>query len=150
MSSNLRPVDMQRINTPELAEAFIAEQLAAIKQQVGENQVLLALSGGVDSSVVAALLHKAIGQQLVSVHVNTGLMRKGESEQVIEVFANQLHANLHYVNATERFLDKLVGVSDPEEKRKIIGAEFITIFEEHARLFENIAFLAQGTIYPDI
>ena len=150
MLDNKRPDSMQRITTPELAEAFINEQVAAIREQVGDKKVLLALSGGVDSSVVAALLIKAIGQQLVCVHVNHGLLRKGEPEQVIEVFRNQLNANLVYVDAVDRFLDKLAGVSDPEQKRKIIGAEFIRVFEEEARKQDNIAFLAQGTIYPDI
>lgn len=151
-----RPDDMARINSPELADKFIDEQVALIKDQVGSGRVLLALSGGVDSSVVAALLMKAIGQQLVCVHVNHGLMRKGESEQVIEVFKNELGANLVYVDATDRFLDKLEGVEEPEKKRKIIGAEFIRIFEEEARKAAEdeaaggIEFLAQGTIYPDI
>jgi len=146
----MRPESMQRINTPELAESFIAEQVAAIKAQVGGEKVLLALSGGVDSSVVAALLIKAIGKQLVCVHVNHGLLRKGEPEQVIEVFGKQLDANLVYVDATDRFLDKLAGVSDPETKRKIIGKEFIDVFAEEAKKQEGIKFLAQGTIYPDI
>ncbi|HBT95271.1 MAG TPA: glutamine-hydrolyzing GMP synthase subunit GuaA [Coriobacteriia bacterium] len=150
MQPDKRPENMQRIATPDLAEAFIAEQLAAIQAQVGERKVLLALSGGVDSSVVAALLIKAIGKQLVCVHVNHGLMRKGESEQVIEVFRGQLDANLIYVDATDRFLDKLAGVAEPEQKRKCIGAEFIRVFEEEARGLEDIEFLAQGTIYPDI
>ncbi|MDY3015492.1 MAG: glutamine-hydrolyzing GMP synthase [Evtepia sp.] len=141
---------MERITTPALAEAFIAEQVAAIQAQVGSKKVLLALSGGVDSSVVAALLVKAIGQQLTCVHVNHGLLRKGEPEQVVEVFRNQMNANLVYVDAVDRFLDKLAGVSDPETKRKIIGAEFIRVFEEEARKLEGIEFLAQGTIYPDI
>ncbi len=148
-SSNKRP-EMERITTPELAEAFIAEQTAALRAQIGGGKVLLALSGGVDSSVVAALLIKAVGRQLECVHVNHGLMRKGESEQVIEVFRNQLGANLTYVDAIDRFLDKLAGVADPERKRKIIGEEFIRIFEEEARKLEGIGFLAQGTIYPDI
>lgn len=148
-SSNKRP-EMERITTPELAEAFIAEQTAALRAQIGGGKVLLALSGGVDSSVVAALLIKAVGKQLECVHVNHGLMRKGESEQVIEVFRNQLGANLTYVDAIDRFLDKLAGVADPERKRKIIGEEFIRIFEEEARKLEGIGFLAQGTIYPDI
>lgn len=148
-SSNKRP-EMERITTPELAEAFIAEQTAALRAQIGGGKVLLALSGGVDSSVVAALLIKAVGKQLECVHVNHGLMRKGESEQVIEVFRNQLGANLTYVDAVDRFLDKLAGVADPERKRKIIGEEFIRIFEEEARKLEGIGFLAQGTIYPDI
>ena len=141
---------MARIQTPAQAEQFIAEQVAAVRQQVGDKKVLLALSGGVDSSVVAALLIKAIGKQLVCVHVNHGLMRKGESEQVIEVFRNQLDANLIYVDATDRFLDLLAGVDEPERKRKIIGGEFIKVFEEEARKLEGISFLAQGTIYPDI
>ena len=141
---------MERISTPKLAEAFIAEQVEAIKKQVGDKKVLLALSGGVDSSVVAALLIKAIGQQLVCVHVNHGLLRKGEPEQVVEVFRNQMNANLVYVDAVDRFLDKLAGVADPETKRKIIGAEFIRVFEEEARKQDGIEFLAQGTIYPDI
>ena len=150
MNSNIRPENMTRITTKELADAFIAEQVSLIREQVGDKKVLLALSGGVDSSVVAALLIKAIGKQLVSVHVNHGLMRKGESESVIEVFRNQLDANLVYVDATDRFLDLLAGVSDPEKKRKIIGAEFINVFAEEASKLEGIEFLAQGTIYPDI
>ena len=150
MENNVRPADMRRINTPELAEAFIAEQVEQVRVQVGDKKVLLALSGGVDSSVVAALLIKAIGKQLVCVHVNHGLMRKGESEQVIEVFKNQLDANLIYVDATDRFLDLLAGVDEPERKRKIIGGEFIKVFDEEARKLEGITFLAQGTIYPDI
>ena len=150
MLLNKRPDDMKRINTPELAEKFIAEQVAEIRAQVGDKKVLLALSGGVDSSVVAALLIKAIGKQLVCVHVNHGLMRKGESEQVIEVFRNQLDANLIYVDATDRFLDLLAGVEEPERKRKIIGGEFIKVFDEEAGKLEGISFLAQGTIYPDI
>ena len=150
MDSNKRPDSMERITTPELAKAFIDEQIAAVKAQVGDKKVLLALSGGVDSSVVAALLIKAIGQNLVCVHVNHGLLRKGEPEQVIEVFKNQMNANLIYVDAVDRFLDKLAGVSDPETKRKIIGAEFIRVFEEEARKLDGIKFLAQGTIYPDI
>lgn len=150
MDSNKRPENMARITTKELADAFIAEQVAAVREQVGDKKVLLALSGGVDSSVVAALLIKAIGKQLVCVHVNHGLMRKGESENVIEVFRNQLDANLVYVDATDRFLDLLAGVSDPESKRKIIGAEFIKVFDEEAAKLNGISFLAQGTIYPDI
>lgn len=149
MEGNKRP-EMERITTPELAEKFIAEQLEALRAQIGGGKVLLALSGGVDSSVVAALLIKAVGKQLECVHVNHGLMRKGESEQVIEVFRNQLGANLTYVDAVDRFLDKLAGVAEPERKRKIIGAEFIRVFEEEARKLEGISFLAQGTIYPDI
>ncbi|MDY3941649.1 MAG: glutamine-hydrolyzing GMP synthase [Eubacteriales bacterium] len=141
---------MERITTTALAQAFIDEQLAAIKAQVGDKKVLLALSGGVDSSVVAALLIRAIGQNLVCVHVNHGLLRKGEPEQVIEVFRNQMNANLVYVDAVDRFLDKLAGVAEPEKKRKIIGAEFIRVFEEEARKQDGIEFLAQGTIYPDI
>ncbi|MDD6273842.1 MAG: glutamine-hydrolyzing GMP synthase [Clostridiaceae bacterium] len=141
---------MERITTAAQAEGFIAEQIAAIREQVGSKKVLLALSGGVDSSVVAALLIKAIGAQLQCVHVNHGLMRKGESEQVIEVFRNRLGANLVYVDATDRFLDQLAGVAEPEKKRKIIGAEFIRVFEEEARKFTDVDFLAQGTIYPDI
>ena len=148
-NSNKRP-EMERITTPELAEKFISGQLEALRAQIGSGKVLLALSGGVDSSVVAALLIKAVGEQLECVHVNHGLMRKGESEQVIEVFKNQLGANLTYVDATDRFLDKLAGVADPEQKRKIIGAEFIRVFEEEARKLSGIGFLAQGTIYPDI
>lgn len=148
--NNIRPETMERITTPELAEKFIAEQIDEIRAQVGDKKVLLALSGGVDSSVVAALLIKAIGRQLVCVHVNHGLMRKGESEQVIEVFQNQLNANLIYVDATDRFLDLLAGVDEPEKKRKIIGGEFIKVFDEEARKLEGISFLAQGTIYPDI
>lgn len=150
MDTNIRPESMQRITTPELAQAFISEQISLIRDQVGDKKVLLALSGGVDSSVVAALLIKAIGKQLVCVHVNHGLMRKGESEQVIEVFKNQLDANLIYVDATDRFLDLLAGVSEPEKKRKIIGGEFIKVFDEEAAKLEGIKFLAQGTIYPDI
>ena len=150
MADNMRPESMARITTPELAEAFIAEQVAAVREQVGDKKVLLALSGGVDSSVVAALLIKAIGKQLVCVHVNHGLMRKGESEQVIEVFGKELDANLIYVDATDRFLDLLAGVTEPEKKRKIIGAEFIKVFDEEASKLEGIDFLAQGTIYPDI
>ena len=150
MSSNVRPADMVRITTPELAEKFIEEQVAAVREQVGDKKVLLALSGGVDSSVVAALLIKAIGKQLVCVHVNHGLMRKNESESVIKTFREGLDANLIYVDATDHFLNLLAGVSDPERKRKIIGAEFITVFAEEARKLEDITFLAQGTIYPDI
>ncbi len=150
MDSNKRPDTMERITTKELADKFIEEQVAEVRAQVGNKKVLLALSGGVDSSVVAALLIKAIGKQLVCVHVNHGLMRKGESEQVIDVFAKQLDANLIYIDATDRFLDKLVDVSDPEKKRKIIGGEFIEVFNEEARKLDDIDFLAQGTIYPDI
>lgn len=150
MSNNVRPENMQRITEKSLADAFIEEQIAAIRKQVGNGKVLLALSGGVDSSVVAALLIKAIGQQLVCVHVNHGLMRKNESENVIKVFKDELNANLIYVDATDRFLDLLAGVSDPERKRKIIGAEFINVFADEARKLEGISFLAQGTIYPDI
>ena len=145
-----RPDNMPRINTPELAQAFIAEQLKELRAQIGDKKVLLALSGGVDSSVVAALLIKAVGRQLVCVHVNHGLLRKGEPEQVIEVFRNQMKANLVYVDATDRFLDKLAGVSDPEKKRHIIGGEFIEVFAEEARKLDGISFLAQGTIWPDI
>ncbi len=147
---DVRPESMERITTEALANAFIDEQVRALQAQIGDKKVLLALSGGVDSSVVAALLIRAVGQQLVCVHVNHGLLRKGEPEQVIEVFRNQMHANLVYVDAVDRFLDKLAGVADPEQKRKIIGAEFIRVFEEEARKQEGIAFLAQGTIYPDI
>lgn len=150
MDSNTRPSNMQRITTSQLAQAYIDEQVAAIQKQIGTKRVLLALSGGVDSSVVAALLIKAVGKQMVCVHVNHGLMRKGESEQVVEVFQNQMDANLVYVDAADRFLEKLAGEADPEEKRKIIGAEFIRVFEEEARKLNNIEFLAQGTIYPDI
>ena len=150
MDSNVRPESMARITMPELAKQFIDEQVAAVRAQVGDKKVLLALSGGVDSSVVAALLIKAIGKQLVCVHVNHGLMRKGESEQVIEVFRNQLDANLIYVDASDRFLDLLAGVEEPEKKRKIIGAEFIKVFDEESSKLEGISFLAQGTIYPDI
>ena len=150
MMSNVRPETMERITTHELAEAFIAEQIKEVQEQVGDKKVLLALSGGVDSSVVAALLVKAIGKQLVCVHVNHGLMRKGESEEVIEVFRNQLDANLVYIDATDRFLDLLKDEADPEKKRKIIGNEFIKVFDEEARKLEGISFLAQGTIYPDI
>ena len=150
MQNVVRPESMARITTPELAHAFIEEQVAAIRAQVGDKKVLLALSGGVDSSVVAALLIKAIGKQLVCVHVNHGLMRKGESEQVIEVFGKQMDANLIYIDATDRFLDKLAGVAEPEKKRKIIGGEFIEVFAEEAEKLEGVEFLAQGTIYPDI
>ena len=150
MQNSIRPETMARITTPELAHAFIEEQIKEVRAQVGDKKVLLALSGGVDSSVVAALLIKAIGKQLVCVHVNHGLMRKNESENVIEVFRNQLDANLIYVDATDRFLDLLAGVSDPESKRKIIGKEFIEVFADEARKLEGVEFLAQGTIYPDI
>ncbi len=150
MDNNVRPETMERITTPELARKFIEEQIGILRAQIGDKKVLLALSGGVDSSVVAALLIKAVGKQLVCVHVNHGLLRKGEPEQVIEVFRNQMDANLIYVDAVDRFLDKLAGVSDPETKRKIIGAEFIRVFEEEARKLEDIRFLGQGTIYPDI
>ena len=150
MADHKRPESMERTTTPALAEQFIAEQVAAVRAQVGDKKVLLALSGGVDSSVVAALLIKAVGKQLTCVHVNHGLLRKGEPEQVVEVFRNQMDANLVYVDAVDRFLDKLAGVADPETKRKIIGAEFIRVFEEEARKLEGIEFLAQGTIYPDI
>ena len=150
MENIKRPDDMARITTTELAAAFIEEQVREIQEQVGDKKVLLALSGGVDSSVVAALLIKAIGKQLVCVHVNHGLLRKGEPEQVVEVFRNQMDANLVYVDAIDRFLNKLEGVAEPEQKRKIIGAEFIRVFEEEARKLEGIEFLAQGTIYPDI
>jgi len=150
MSSNVRPDTMERITTKELADKFIEQQLEEVRAQVGDKKVLLALSGGVDSSVVAALLIKAIGKQLICVHVNHGLMRKGESEQVVEVFRNQLDANLIYIDATDRFLDKLEGVDAPETKRKIIGGEFIRVFEEEARKLTDVDFLAQGTIYPDI
>ncbi|ADC91404.1 GMP synthase (glutamine-hydrolyzing) domain protein [Mageeibacillus indolicus UPII9-5] len=145
-----RPKTMPRISNPESAKAFITEQVELIRRQVGDNKVLLALSGGVDSSVVAALLIKAIGRNLVAVHVNHGLLRQGEPEQVIEVFRNQMQANLIYVDATDRFLDKLAGVADPETKRKIIGSEFIDVFAEEARKLSDIRFLAQGTIWPDI
>lgn len=150
MDPNKRPENTERITTPELAEAFIEEQLAAIKEQVGDKKVLLALSGGVDSSVVAALLIRAIGDRLTCVHVNHGLLRKGEPEQVIKVFREELGANLIYVDAVDRFLDKLAGVDDPETKRKIIGAEFIDVFAEEASKLDGISFLGQGTIYPDI
>ena len=148
--SNKRPEEMERITTEALAERFIDEQIGLLREQIGDGRVLLALSGGVDSSVVAALLIRAIGQNLVCVHVNHGLLRKGEPEQVIEVFRGQMNANLIYVDAVDRFLDKLAGVAEPEQKRKIIGAEFIRVFEEEARKLDNIGFLAQGTIYPDI
>ena len=150
MSLDVRPESMERITTPKLAEAFIDEQVRLVREQVGDKKVLLALSGGVDSSVVAALLIKAIGKQLVCVHVNHGLMRKGESEQVIEMFQGELDANLIYIDATDRFLDLLKGVADPETKRKIIGGEFVRVFEEETEKLEGISFLAQGTIYPDI
>ena len=150
MSNNVRPESMARINSEALARTFIDEQVKELREQIGDKKVLLALSGGVDSSVVAALLIKAVGQQLVCVHVNHGLLRKGEPEQVVDVFRNQMKANLVYVDAVDRFLDKLAGVSDPETKRRIIGAEFIRVFEEEARRQEGIEFLAQGTIYPDI
>ncbi|MCR5236647.1 MAG: glutamine-hydrolyzing GMP synthase [Lachnospiraceae bacterium] len=150
MINDRRPEDMVRISTPELADAFIEEQVKELRDRIGEKKVLLALSGGVDSSVVAAILIRAIGQQLVCVHVNHGLLRKGEPEQVIEVFRNQMKANLIYVDATDRFLDKLAGVTDPETKRKIIGGEFIEVFAEEARKLDGIEFLAQGTIWPDI
>ena len=150
MDCNKRPDSMERITTKALADSFIDEQVKLVREQVGDKKVLLALSGGVDSSVVAALLIKAIGKQLVCVHVNHGLMRKGESEQVIEIFGKELDANLVYVDATDRFLDLLAGVSEPEKKRKIIGAEFIKVFDEEASKLEGISFLAQGTIYPDI
>ncbi len=149
-TSNKRPDDMERITTPEQADAFIEEAVTAMRDQIGDGKVLLALSGGVDSSVVAALLVKAIGKQLTCVHVNHGLMRKGESEQVIDVFRNQLDANLVYIDATDRFLDLLAGVDEPETKRKIIGGEFIKVFAEEAIKIENVKFLGQGTIYPDI
>ncbi|MBO5574415.1 MAG: glutamine-hydrolyzing GMP synthase [Clostridium sp.] len=150
MADNRRPDNMERITTPALANAFIDEQITAIREQVGDKKVLLALSGGVDSSVTAALLIKAIGKQLVCVHVNHGLLRKGEPEQVIQVFRNEWDANLIYVDATDRFLDKLAGVTDPETKRKIIGGEFIEVFAEEARKLDGVEFLAQGTIWPDI
>ncbi|MBQ9648273.1 MAG: glutamine-hydrolyzing GMP synthase [Oscillospiraceae bacterium] len=150
MSGNVRPESMKRINTPELAEAFINEQVAALRAQIGGKRVLLALSGGVDSSVVAALLIKAVGKQLVCVHVNHGLLRKGEPEQVIKVFRDELGAELIYVDAVDRFLDALAGVDDPEQKRKIIGKIFIDVFAEEAAKLEGIEFLGQGTIYPDI
>ena len=150
MSSNVRPESMERITTPALANAFIAQQIEEIRAQVGSKKVLLALSGGVDSSVVAALLIKAIGKQLVCVHVNHGLLRKGEPEQVVKVFRDEMDANLIYVDAVDRFLDKLAGVSDPETKQKTIGKEFIEVFNDEAKKLEGIDFLAQGTIYPDI
>ena len=150
MSNNVRPESMERVTTPALAQKFIDEQIAEIRAQVGDKKVLLALSGGVDSSVVAALLIKAIGKQLVCVHVNHGLLRKGEPEQVVKVFRDEMDANLIYVDAVDRFLDKLAGVSDPETKRKIIGKEFIEVFNDEAKKLEGIDFLAQGTIYPDI
>lgn len=150
MKNNKRPENMERITTPELAKVFIDEQLKLLREQIGDRKVLLALSGGVDSSVVAALLIKAVGRQLVCVHVNHGLLRKGEPEQVIKVFRDEMEANLVYVDATDRFLDKLAGVDEPEQKRKIIGGEFIRVFEEEARKLDGIDFLAQGTIYPDI
>ena len=150
MANNVRPADMERITTPALAEAFIQEQIAAARAQIGDKKVLLALSGGVDSSVVAALLIRAVGKQLTCVHVNHGLLRKGEPEQVIRVFREELGANLIYVDAVDRFLDKLAGVADPEAKRKIIGKEFIDVFAEEAKKLDGIRFLAQGTIYPDI
>lgn len=150
MQGNVRPETMERITTPTLATAFIDEQVKELRAQIGDKKVLLALSGGVDSSVVAALLIRAVGKQLVCVHVNHGLLRKGEPEQVVEVFRNQMDANLVYVDAVDRFLDKLAGVAEPEKKRKIIGAEFIRVFEEEARKLDGIEFLAQGTIYPDI
>ena len=150
LNTNVRPDSMERIQTKELADKFIAEQIELVRQQVGDKKVLLALSGGVDSSVVAALLIKAIGKQLVCVHVNHGLMRKGESEDVIKVFRDELDANLIYIDATDRFLDKLAGVAEPEKKRKIIGGEFIVVFDEEARKLTDVDFLAQGTIYPDI
>ena len=150
MTGNVRPETMERITTPELAQAFIDEQIKELRSQIGDKKVLLALSGGVDSSVVAALLIKAIGKQLVCVHVNHGLLRKGEPEQVIEVFRNQMDANLIYVDAVDRFLDKLANVPEPEKKRKIIGKEFIDVFAEEAEKLDGIEFLAQGTIYPDI
>ncbi len=150
MDTNVRPETMERITTKALADAFIEEQIAAVRAQVGDKKVLLALSGGVDSSVVAALLIKAIGKQLICVHVNHGLMRKGESEAVIDMFGKELDANLIYVDATDRFLDLLAGVSDPEKKRKIIGAEFINVFADEARKLDGVEYLAQGTIYPDI
>ncbi len=150
MDNNKRPDNMERITTAALAEAFISKQISALREQIGDGKVLLALSGGVDSSVVAALLIKAVGEQLTCVHVNHGLLRKGEPEQVVEVFRNRMNANLIYVDAADRFLDKLSGIADPEQKRKIIGAEFIRVFEQEARKLDGISYLAQGTIYPDI
>jgi len=150
MQNNVRPADMKRIETAELAEAFIAEKVAELRAQIGDGKVLLALSGGVDSSVVAALLIKAVGKQLTCVHVNHGLLRKGEPEQVIKVFKEEMGANLIYVDAVDRFLDKLAGVDEPEAKRKIIGGEFIDVFAEEAKKLDGIEFLGQGTIYPDI
>lgn len=147
---NVRPADMERITTPELAQKFIDEQVKELKSKIGNKKVLLALSGGVDSSVVAALLIKAVGKQLVSVHVNHGLLRKGEADEVVHLFRDEMDANLVYVDAADRFLDKLAGIADPEQKRKIIGGEFIRVFEEEARKLDGIEFLAQGTIYPDI
>ena len=149
-TENIRPESMVRITTPILADAFIAKQVQALQEQIGDKKVLLALSGGVDSSVVAALLIKAVGKQLVCVHVNHGLLRKGEPEQVVSVFRDELKAELIYVDATDRFLNKLAGVAEPEQKRKIIGGEFIDVFAEEARKLEGVSFLAQGTIYPDI
>lgn len=148
--SDVRPETMERITNEKLANAFIDEQIKALRAQIGNGKVLLALSGGVDSSVVAALLIKAIGKNLVCVHVNHGLLRKGEPEQVIRVFREEMDANLIYVDAVDRFLDKLAGVSDPETKRKIIGKEFIDVFAEEAGKLDGIHFLGQGTIYPDI
>ncbi|MBQ4416545.1 MAG: glutamine-hydrolyzing GMP synthase subunit GuaA, partial [Butyrivibrio sp.] len=150
MNGNIRPDTMERITTQALADAFIAEQVTSLKEQIGDGKVLLALSGGVDSSVVAALLIKAISKQLVCVHVNHGLLRKGEPEQVVSVFRDELKAELIYVDAVDRFLDKLAGIADPEQKRKIIGAEFIDVFADEARKLDGVKFLAQGTIYPDI
>ncbi|MBR4696878.1 MAG: hypothetical protein IKP18_00315, partial [Candidatus Methanomethylophilaceae archaeon] len=150
MDSNKRPESMARITSQPMAERFIEDTVAELKKQIGDGKVILALSGGVDSSVVAALLIKAVGKQLTCIHVNHGLLRKGEPEQVVAVFRDQMNANLVYVDAVDRFLDKLVDVSDPEQKRRIIGAEFIRVFEEEARKLEGVKFLAQGTIYPDI